>query len=98
MYAKVHKIGNEIILAACGKDIVGKKFKENNIVLDVKESFYKGEIVDESKFLELLKKATIANLVGTPVDIAIKNGLIEENEDSVKKINGIKYAQIFLMD
>ena len=83
------------MVAACEKSLIGKTFKEGKITLKVTEGFYKGEEKSEDKLLELLKKATIANLVGKPVDLAINHNLVDE--DGVMEISGIKYAQIFVM-
>jgi len=83
------------MVAACEKSLIGKTFKEGKITLKVTEDFYKGDEVSEDKLLELLNSATIANLVGKPVDIAIKHDLVDE--DNVIKISGVKHAQIFVM-
>lgn len=95
MFAKVYEAENENMVAACEKSLIGKTFKEGKITLKVTEGFYKGEEISEDKLLELLKKATIANLVGKPVDLAINHNLVDE--DGVMEISGIKYAQIFVM-
>ncbi len=95
MFAKVYEMENEYMVAACEKSLIGKKFKDGKIVLEVKENFYKGEEINEDKLLELLNNATIANLVGKPVDLAIKHNLIAEGD--VMEISGVKYAQIFVM-
>ena len=95
MFTKVYEAENENMVAACEKSLIGKTFKEGKITLKVTEGFYKGEEISEDKLLELLKKATIANLVGKPVDLAINHNLVDE--DGVMEISGIKYAQIFVM-
>lgn len=95
MFAKVYEIENEYMVAACEKSLIGKKFKDGKVILDVKENFYKGEEINEDKLLDLLKMATIANLVGKPVDLAIKHKIIGEGE--IIEILGVKHAQIFLM-
>lgn len=95
MFAKVYEVEGEYIVAACEKSLIGKKFKDGKAVIEIKEDFYKGDEVDEDKLIELLNNATIANLVGKPVDLAIKHGLIDKN--CVIKISGVKYAQIFIM-
>jgi len=95
VFAKVYEAENENMVAACEKSLIGKTFKEGKITLKVTEGFYNGEEISEDKLLELLKKATIANLVGKPVDLAINHNLVDE--DGVMEISGIKYAQIFVM-
>lgn len=95
MYSKVYNYGGEIMVAACSKELIGKKFREGEMVLELKESFYKGDLTTEEEFVELLKKATIANLVGKAVDIALKNNFV--NEECVIEISGVKHAQIVLI-
>jgi len=48
-YFKIYNRGNEIVLAVCDKDILGKKVEENEIVLYAKPEFYKGEEIGEEK-------------------------------------------------
>ncbi|PKP58465.1 MAG: DUF424 domain-containing protein [Candidatus Altiarchaeales archaeon HGW-Altiarchaeales-1] len=95
MFAKVYEVEGEYMVAACEKSLIGKTFKDGKITLKVTEDFYKGDEVSEDKLLEMLNNATIANLVGKPVDIAIKHNLV--NEDGVMKISGVKHAQICIM-
>jgi len=95
MFAKVYEVENEYMVAACEKSLIGKTFKEGKITLKVTEYFYKGKEIDEDELVELLKKATIANLVGKPVDLAIKHNLIDKQ--GIMEISGIKHAQIFVM-
>jgi len=96
MFAKVYEVDGEYMVAACEKALIGKCFKDGKITLKISEEFYKGEEIDEEKLLKLLEKATIANLVGKPVDIAINHNIV--NKDSIMEICGVKYAQIFLVE
>lgn len=95
MYSKVYRANGEVMVAACSSDLLGKKLKDGEIVLEVKESFYKGNLTTEDELVFLLKDATIANLVGKAVDVAIKNNLVDE--DCVIEISGVKHAQIVLI-
>ncbi len=93
IYIKFHKMGEEVILAACDKELLGKKFKEGIVVLYVKESFYKGELVDEEGLKNAMKYATIMNLVGERcVKIAIEEGYVDE--DMVLYVEGVPHAQM----
>jgi hypothetical protein len=42
MYVKIHKTENKDIVAVCDEDLLGKKFEEKELILDVSEEFYKG--------------------------------------------------------
>jgi uncharacterized protein len=83
------------IVAICDAELIGKKFEEEKFQLDVKESFFKGELTQEKKALEIIKDMRLEdatfNIVGKrSVSLAIKSGIIKEEE--VGKIAGIPYA------
>ena len=87
------KIGDKTLLAACDKELLGKKFSEGELSLQVKEDFYKGEIVELETFAEKLKQANIVNLVGDQVvNKAIELGLVDS--DSIIKIKNTPHVQI----
>jgi len=95
MYSKIYNINGEFMVAACSKELIGKTFREDGVVLELKESFYKGTLTTEEELVELLNKATIANLAGKAVDIALKNNFI--NKEGIIEISGVKHAQIVLI-
>ena len=94
MYIKVHN-SYRTVVALCDKELIGKKFEEGILQLDVRENFYKGEEVTPQKVASLIEKharedATF-NIVGKrAVAAAIKVGII--SEEGVAKIAGIPYA------
>lgn len=93
IYVKVHK-GNENVVAICDKNLIGKKFSEGKLCLDVKEGFYKGELMDEEKVKEIFKNATNLNIVGEKsVKLALKEKLIDKS--SVIRIKEVPHAQIY---
>jgi len=80
------------VLAACDASLLGKKFEENELVLDIKKSFYGGQLIEEKELTELLLTATNINLVGEQtIRIAKKKGIVSQTG----KIGGIPYAMIF---
>jgi uncharacterized protein len=83
------------IVAICDAELIGKKFEEEKFQLDVKESFFKGELTSEEKALEIIKDMRLEdatfNIVGEKsVSTAIKSGIIKEED--IGKISGIPYA------
>lgn len=93
---KVYKVRGETVVAACDREILGQKFEEGELVLDVKKSFYYEAYVTEQTFINSMKVATIANLVGERVvSLAIREGYIDE--ENVIKIKGIPHAQMALL-
>ncbi len=93
MYVKKHESKDRIIFAICDEDLVGKKFSEDDLVLDVSERFYKGEIKTNEEVEEILRNSSNINLVGKKtVDFALKLGIL--NKDSIVVIDGVPHAQI----
>jgi uncharacterized protein len=93
MYVKKHESGDRIIFAICDEDLVGKKFSEGDLMLDVSEQFYKGEKKTNAEVKEILASAFNINLVGKKtIDFALKLGIL--NKDSIIFIDGVPHAQI----
>ena len=93
---KMYKQGNDLLLAACDENLIGKKFEEGKYYLDVSERFYKGERITKEVLKKFLEESTIANLVGKEtIKCAIELGLIDP--DCVIKIKGIPHAQMIRM-
>ena len=90
---KCYNTSQGLLLAACDSEIVGKKFKEGKLRIEVTKSFYGEEKVSEKVFLNHLRNAVIVNLVGERVvNLAVKNGFADE--ETVIKIQGIPHVQI----
>jgi hypothetical protein len=95
MIVKTHTSKEGILLAVCDSDILGKKFEDDKLQLDLTGGFYKGEEKSEDELREMLKTAYIVNLVGkNSVDFAIKEGIV--SEDNVIKVQGVPHAQAVL--
>ncbi|WP_297092761.1 DUF424 domain-containing protein [Thermococcus sp.] len=93
IYVKVYRVQGEVLLAACDEELLGKTFREGELKLEVKERFYKGELVDEEALETMLGEATIANLTGERcVGKAIELGYIDETR--VLRIQGVPHAQM----
>ncbi|MFQ5762674.1 MAG: DUF424 family protein, partial [Candidatus Bathyarchaeia archaeon] len=64
--------------------------------VEIKESFYKGEIMQLGESVELLSKATVANLIGpTIVTAAVNAGYV--NSNTVLTVAGVPHVQIIRM-
>ncbi len=92
------------VIAICDTELIGKKFqqenpsdKEHNLLLDVKESFYKGEEKTKEETITIMqfhsKEDATFNIAGKEsIQTAIEAGIISEK--AVGKIQGIPYALI----
>ncbi len=97
MIAKIHKNQQgQIILALCDKELLGKKFTENDLQLDLSSDFYKGEEKTEQEIKEMLKEVYIINAVGENcIAFLLKNNLIEK--EHIITIEKIPHAQCILI-
>ncbi len=94
MYLKIYKNGTNVLVAACDKELIGKKLKHGNAAIEIRRDFYEGEDVSEEELQNALQKATTANLFGEKtVNCAVKCGIIDP--DSVIMIDCVPHAQIF---
>lgn len=83
------------IVAVCDSNLLGKRFEEKGLQLDLTGSFYKGEERSEEEIIKELKNCYIANFVGEKATkLGIKTGVI--NKDKVIKIKKIPHAQAML--
>ncbi len=84
---------HEKLLAACDKDLLGETLREGDLHLEVKESFYGGNEIEEEKMVTQFESSTIANLVGEKtVDLALENDF--GYEEDVLWIDGVPHLQI----
>ncbi len=96
MIIKVHKTQDgRKITALCDNDLIGKKFEEKNLQLDLTSNFYKGEEKTKEEIIELIKGSYILNLAGKKsTNLAIKLGIIRK--ENIIKIKNIPHAQAIL--
>jgi len=87
------KIGNNVLLAICDTEILGKTLREGKIVFNVKEEFYKGARVAIEEAVDMITNSTIVNMVGKNiVQKAIEKGYV--HPEAVLNIEGVPHAQI----
>jgi hypothetical protein len=92
MIVKVHETKNGTIVAVVDKEILGERFEEGELQLDLASSYYKGEQKSPEEIGDLMRNAYGVNLVGErTIRLAIDEGIIEE--DMVRRIAGIPYYQ-----
>ena len=96
MIVKIHKTqdGRKVV-AICDNDLIGKKFEEGKLQLDLNSSFYKGEEMSEERVIELVKGSCIINMVGEKsTGFALKLGVVSKKD--IIKIKNIPHAQAIL--
>ena len=93
---KIYRVRGEVLVAVCDSDIVGKTFREGDIKIEVKESFYGERDVGEEEVKRALMMATIANITGKKaVELAIRLGIVDR--ENVLKIGECWHAQMVVL-
>jgi hypothetical protein len=96
MYLKTYRQGSEVLIAVCDCDILGKKFVEGSLCMEVSQDFFGNERYSLSEVEAALNRATMANFVGCQaVEHAIRLGYVER--ENVLCIDGVLYAQMVRM-
>ena len=89
---RIHAGKEDMLLAACDEDLIGREFREGKMRLRVSGEFYMAELVTEETLAERMKSASIFNLVGErTVAVAVEQGLVDP--DCIIVIDGVKHAQ-----
>ncbi|UCD21232.1 MAG: DUF424 family protein [archaeon] len=91
---KVHDTYRKVV-AICDSELVGKKFEQDNLELDINDKFYGGKEYSDEKALEMIKWAITEdacfNFVGkNSVELGVKAGIIDR--DSILTVQGISHA------
>ncbi|MCW4030575.1 MAG: DUF424 family protein [Candidatus Bathyarchaeota archaeon] len=93
VYLNIKKVGENVLLAVCDCDLLGKTLREGKIVFRVKDEFYMGRKTTVDEAVGLIGNSTIVNLVGKHcVEKAIAKGYV--HPEAVLKIEGVPHAQI----
>jgi len=92
---KILRTSSEVLVIICDSELVGKEYKQGEFRLKVDRSFYGGQEVSVAECLTALRGATIANMVGSIVEHAIKEGILDSA--NVIKIHGVPHAQMVRM-
>lgn len=93
-FFKIYKTPEAVVLAVCDAELLGKTFRDGDIVLDVPERYYGGEEAGEDHIRELLSEADIISLVGAAcIELAIDLGLAEWR--FVKRVGGVPHLNIY---
>ena len=92
-YYKIFNEGNDILIAVCDKEILGKKIKRSEGEFEVKKDFYGEKECNEEEIKEILKKATIINATGNKiVKLMIEEGFVDK--DKTLKLGDVSHAQV----
>ncbi|MBI5804320.1 DUF424 family protein [Candidatus Pacearchaeota archaeon] len=98
MRIKIHESYRNVV-ALCDTEILGKKFEEGKMQLDVRESFFNGDEIGEEEAKKMLeqqaKNDATFNIVGEKsTKLALSLGII--SSENIIKIQGIPLALVLL--
>jgi hypothetical protein len=90
-WCKTHLEKENLIVAICDEKLLCKKIGKKPTVT-VEKRFYGGELIDDKKAVELLKKANICNILGKEIiNIALEKKFI--TKENIILIGDIPHAQ-----
>ena len=90
---KIHKKDDAVILAICDSSLLGKNLEDDEINFHVSEEFYNQDICDDTHIKELIRTATIINVIGKDIINIMTNEKMVQ-KDRILKIAGVPHAQI----
>ncbi len=90
---QIYEQGDEILLAACDNDVLGRTLEDGDIHLQVKENFYAGQKIELERLKKEFKRSTIVNLVGENVVEAAIDENFGQKED-IMMIEEVPHLQI----
>lgn len=92
VYVNVYNNAGQTLVAVCDREILGKTFRQGKLKLDVKPSFYKGNLMKVDEAVKMLIEADIANLSGENIVTAtVEKGLADAR--AVIRILGTPHLQ-----
>ena len=82
------------MLNICDSRLVGRVLVEGELTMNITPSYFEERVVDEQEAEQLLKNASIINMVGEEtIALSVKIGV--GSSKGVKKINGIPFLLVF---
>jgi hypothetical protein len=98
MFVNIIKSYRDIV-AICDSELIGKTFEQENMQLEVKESFFKGKEVSEKELREIISDMSMEdatfNIVGEEsIRIALEEEIVDEG--IIKRVQGIPFALVLI--
>ena len=90
---KKHVANNKLVVAACDKDLLGKKIENADLILDLKSDYYNGKETGIDVLKETLRMASAASLIGKDC-VSAAEGIDLIKKGQAKNINGIPYLHV----
>jgi uncharacterized protein len=92
-YMRKMNYQGSLMVNICDEDLLGKNIESDTVNINITSEFF-NEIVNENDITNLLKRCSIANLIGKRiVDKTLSLGLAKR--DSIKLVSDIPFLMIF---
>lgn len=97
MLAKKHKTHEgKLILAICDDDLIGKKFSDGELQIDLTGEFYKGKKASEEEIKKILDDVYIINAVGEKcIEFLLNLNLADKK--NIIRIAGVPHAEVVIV-
>ena len=93
---KISDYQKNTMLNICDAELLGKKIVQDDLTVNISESYYGDRFVDQKEAESLLQSASIINMVGKEtVSLSVKLGV--GSETGIKIISGIPFLIVFNM-
>ena len=93
---KINNHQNKTTLNICDAELLGKTLVQNELNMNISESYYGEKLVEREEAKSLLKNSSVINMVGKEtVSLSIELGVGVEN--GIKTISGIPFLIVFKM-
>lgn len=82
------------MLNICDAELVGRRLKKNDLIIDISKSYYADRVVQEKEAIQLLKNSSIINMAGKKtISLSIKIGI--GTLKGVKEIEEVPFLIVF---
>jgi len=82
------------MLNICDAELVGRTFNKSDLSINISKSYYAERIIEENEAEQLLKNASIINMVGKKtIALSVRIGI--GTTKGVKEIDGVPFLLVF---
>lgn len=94
---KGHRGPHGEVLVISDAEIIGRKYEEGNLQLDLSKEFYRGERKSEDELLQMIDRFYILHLTGPKtVSLFVRLKLVDPAK--VLSVKGIPHAQVYMIE
>ncbi len=95
-FARLVRAQGQVVLAACDAHLIGREFRQGQVVLRVSPAYYGNSRVGREELESMLREATIITLVGeNALAVAEDIGLCKRSD--AKTVEGVPHLNIYFI-